>query len=153
MDPVIKSYADVLESLHEEFKKQISGLTQEELDWSPGADMNSLAVLAAHIAGSERYWIGDHITGKDSGRVREEEFATSGSTEDALSEQLDAALKNSLEVFDGLTQDQLGEIRNSPQGDREFTVAWIIAHVLRHDALHLGHMEVTRQLVNSRAAE
>ncbi len=54
MDPIIKSYADVLESLHEEFKKQISGLTQEELDWSPGADMNSLAILAAHIAGSER---------------------------------------------------------------------------------------------------
>ena len=86
MDPIIKSYADVLESLHEEFKKQISGLTQEELDWSPGADMNSLAILAAHIAGSERYWIGDHIMGTDSGRVREQEFATSGATEDALSD-------------------------------------------------------------------
>ena len=30
------SYVDVLNSLHEEFKKQLSGLTQEELDWSPG---------------------------------------------------------------------------------------------------------------------
>jgi uncharacterized damage-inducible protein DinB len=152
MDPIIKSYSDVLEALHKDCMKQISGLTQEELDWSPGEDMNSLAILSAHIAGAERYWIGDHLMGEASGRVRDDEFSTSGLTVDALSKQLDTALKYSREAFDRLTADQLGEIRKSPQGDREFTVAWIIAHVLRHTALHLGHMEVTRQLVKSRSA-
>ena len=152
MDPIIKSYLDVLESLHKDCKKQISGLTQEELDWSPGEDMNSLAILSAHIAGAERFWMGDYLMGEASGRVRDDEFSTSGSTADALSKQLDAALKYSREVFDRLSQDQLGEIRMSPKDDREFTVAWIIASVLRHIALHLGHMEVTRQLVKSRSA-
>ena len=151
MDLIIKSYFEVLEALHKDCKQQISGLTQEELDWSPGEDMNSLAILAAHIAGAERYWMGDHLMGEASGRVRDDEFSTSGSTVDALSQQLDAALKYSRDAFDRLTQDQLGEIRKSPRGDREFTVAWIIASVLRHAALHLGHMEVTRQLVLSRS--
>ena len=151
MDLIIKSYFEVLEALHKDCKQQISGLTQEELDWSPGEDMNSLAILAAHIAGAERYWMGDHLMGEASGRVRDDEFSTSGSTVDALSQQLDAALKYSRDTFDRLTQDQLGEIRKSPRGDREFTVAWIIASVLRHAALHLGHMEVTRQLVLSRS--
>ncbi len=152
MDPIMKSYLDVLEAIHKDCEKQISGLTQEELDWSPGEEMNSLAILSAHIAGAERYWMGDHLMGEASGRVREDEFSTSGATVDALTEQLDAALKYSRDAFDRLTQDQLGEIRKSPQGDREFTVAWIIASVLRHTALHLGHMEVTRQLVKSRSA-
>ena len=152
MDPIMKSYLEVFEALHKDCKKQISGLTQEELDWSPGEDMNSLAILSAHIAGAERYWIGDHLMGEASGRVRDDEFSTSGSTADALSQQLDAALKYSRDAFDRLTQDQLGEIRKSPQGERESTVAWIIASVVRHIALHLGHMEVTRQLVKSRSA-
>jgi len=149
----MKSYFEVLEALHKDCKKQISGLTQEELDWSPGEDMNSLAILSAHIAGAERYWMGDYLMEEASGRIREDEFSTSGATADALSKQLDAALKYSREVFERLSQDQLGEIRMSPKGDRELTVAWIIASVLRHDALHLGHMEVTRQLVKMRSAE
>jgi len=153
MDPIMKSYFEVLEALHKDCKKQISGLTQEELDWSPGEDMNSLAILSAHIAGAERYWMGDYLMGEASGRVRDDEFSTSGAAVDDLSKQLDTALKNSQEAFDRLTQDQLGEIRKSPRGDRELTVAWIIASVLRHTALHLGHMEVTRQLVKMRSAE
>ena len=150
MDPMIESVLDVLEDLHSDVKKQISGLTQDELDWSPGDDMNSLAVLTAHVAGSERYWISDVIMQEVSGRVREEEFATLGTTEDALSKQLDSVLEYIREAFDRFAPDQLSQVRTSSQGDREYTVAWAIAHVLRHTSLHVGHMQITRQRLNSR---
>lgn len=153
MEPIFKSYFEELEALHGDCKEQISGLTQEELDWSPGEDMNSLAILAAHIAGAERYWISDIVMGEASGRVREDEFATEGSDENALFNHLDAALESTRDAFGTLTLDQLTETRKTPRGDREYTVAWSVAHVLDHTALHLGHMQITRQLVKSRTTE
>ena len=29
---------------------------------------------------------------------------------------------------------------------REFTVAWCLLHALEHSAVHLGHMQIVRQL-------
>ena len=146
MGPVLKAYFDILEALHESYRAQISGLTQEELDWSPGDEMNSLAVLAAHVAGAERYWISDIVMGEESGRDRNKEFATSGVSGDILLSQLDSVLDYAREAFDQLGSDQLAEVRISPRDGREHTVAWWIANILEHIALHLGHMQITSQL-------
>ncbi|MCH8094757.1 MAG: DUF664 domain-containing protein, partial [Chloroflexi bacterium] len=67
MDAVFKAYFENLEALHDGYRARIAGLTQEELDWSPGDEMNSLAVLSAHVAGAERYWISDIVMGEESG--------------------------------------------------------------------------------------
>ena len=150
MDQILKDYLNILETLHEECKAQIMGMNQSELDWRPGDDMNSLAILAAHIAGAERYWIGDVVMGESSDRDREEEFATAGVSLETLSDRMDSALDYARRAFERLTVDQLGEMRISPRDGREFRVAWSIAHVLEHTALHLGHMQITNQLVNAR---
>lgn len=150
MDPVFEDYFDVLELLHEGCQAQISGLTQNELEWRPYESMNSIAILAAHIAGAERYWIGDVVMGEASGRDRDMEFATTGVSEDILSGLLDTTLGYAREAFDRLAADQLADVRISPRDGREYTVAWSIAHVLEHTALHLGHMQITKQLLKSR---
>ena len=144
MEQILKDHLDVLEALHEGCVSQISGMTQDELDWRPDEDMNSLAILAAHIAGAERYWIGDVVMGESSGRDRDKEFATTGVSWKALSDQMDSALKYSRGAFKRLATDQLGEVRTSPRDGRKYTVAWSIAHVLEHTALHLGHMQITK---------
>jgi uncharacterized damage-inducible protein DinB len=149
MDPVIEAYLDVLTILHEGCREQISGMTQEALDWRPGADMNSLAVLVVHITGAERYWIGDVVMGEESGRDRNSEFLTAGLSEDALAALLDGSLDYVRKAFDGLSVEQLAEVRISPRDGREYTVAWAIAHVLEHTALHLGHMQITNQLLRA----
>lgn len=150
MNPVFDAYLDILQALHEGGRAQISGLTQEELDWSPGDEMNSLAVLSAHVAGAERYWIGDIVMGEDSSRDRDKEFATSGVSEDVLSSQMDSALDYAREAFELLGADQLAEVRISPRDGRERTVAWWITNLLEHTALHIGHMQITKQLLDSR---
>jgi uncharacterized damage-inducible protein DinB len=150
MQQTLKDYLDVLEALHEECQSLIAGMTQDALDWCPNADMNSLAILAAHIAGAERYWIGDVVMGESSNRDRDNEFATQGVSWDVLSKRLDSALKYSRGALEQLTVDQLDECRTSPRDGRKFSVAWSIAHVLEHTALHLGHMQITKQLVKTR---
>ncbi|UCF61867.1 MAG: DinB family protein [Anaerolineaceae bacterium] len=149
MDPVLEPYFDILVTLHEGCRTQISGMTQEELDWRPSNDMNSLAVLVAHIAGAERYWISDVVMGEATGRDRDSEFATTGVRENELSNLLDSALEYIRKVFDNLSYDHLAEVRISPRDGRTYTVAWAIAHVLEHTALHLGQMQITRQWVKS----
>lgn len=149
MDPVFEAYYDVLEALHEGCQAEISGMTQEELDWCPDDRMSSIAILAAHIAGAERYWIGDVIMGEPSGRDRDKEFATTGVSEDILMGLLDSALDYTRKAFDRLDADQLADVRISPRDGRTYPLAWSIAHVLEHTALHLGHMQITKQLLKS----
>ena len=150
MDPVIQAYFEILKAIHKGYRAQISGLTQEELDWSPGDEMNSLAVLSAHVAGAERYWISDIVMGEESGRDRDKEFATAGVSGEILSNRLDSVLDYAQEAFDRMEANQLAELRTSARDGRERTVAWWITNLLEHAALHLGHMQITRQLLDLR---
>ncbi|MCK5318696.1 MAG: DUF664 domain-containing protein, partial [Anaerolineales bacterium] len=54
-------------------------------------------------------------------------------------------------ALDKLTIQELKEIRVSPRDGREFTIGWAILHVLKHTALHLGHVEVTRHMWEMRS--
>jgi hypothetical protein len=150
MDPVFKAYYDILETLHQGCRAVLSGMTQEELDWCPDNGMNSIAILATHIAGAERYWVGDVVMREASSRDRDKEFATTGVSEDILTDLLDSALEYARKAFNRLDTYQLVDIRISPRDGREYTIAWSIAHVLEHTALHLGHMQITKQLLKSR---
>jgi len=147
---IFENYLELLESLHTGIHQTIEGLSTEALDWTPGPDMNSLAVLVAHIAGSERYWIGDIAGNEPSGRVRESEFQTAGVDEAALSARLEAVLAHSRTVLERLTLAELEAKRSNPRDGREYTVAWAVFHALEHTALHLGQMQLTRQLWEQR---
>ena len=137
---------DRLEALHSGNKQAIDGLPQEALDWVPGSELNSLCVLVIHTAGAERYWIGDVIGGNLSDRVREEEFHAKGISVKGLNDRLDEVLSHSQSVLNALDLNDLETTRTSPRDSREVTVAWSLAHALEHTALHLGHIQIIKQL-------
>ena len=49
-------------------------------------------------------------------------------------------------MLDGLSLEELEELRISPRDGRQFTVGWSLAHALEHTAIHVGHAQITRQL-------
>ncbi len=151
MLPFLQAYMERLETLHGEIWRAIADLPSEALDWSPGPGMNSLAVLVTHTAGAERYWIGD-VAGEDrSGRVRESEFETRGRGVDALATLLTDTLIHSRGVLSRLVAEDLEAMRLSVRDGEEYSVAWCLAHALEHTGLHLGHIQLTRQLWDQRA--
>lgn len=161
MLPILNDYLERLTALHEEIKLAIRDLPVAALDWSPGPAMNSIGVLVTHVAGSERYWIGD-IAGRDpSGRVRDVEFEARGLDAETLSAHLDAVLEHSLRVLGQLQLDDLGQLRggegdSGQRGLRDGTtssVAWALFHALEHTAIHAGQIQMTRQLWERQAAE
>lgn len=146
MDRFFTDYLDQLGDFHKDCKSAIAGLSQEALDWKPGPEMNSIAVLIVHIAGAERYWFGDFILGEPSGRDREGEFQISGLDAAQLTQRLDDAFAYIQNILEKMTIEDLPGVRVSPRDGREFTIGWALLHVLRHTALHLGHIDVTRHM-------
>ena len=146
MLPILEGYWECLRGLHAYIERAIESLPPEALDWVPGPDMNSLGVLAVHVAGAERYWIGNVVGNDPSGRDRSAEFLIRGLDATALKARLTETLAHSQAVLERLTVADLEATRVSPRDGRVFAAAWCLAHALEHTALHLGHMQLTRQL-------
>lgn len=145
MHAFYEDYLALLGDLHEACERAIDGLSQETLDWTPGPEMNSIAVLVVHLTGAERYWIGDVASGDPSGRVREEEFRAHGLSATVLRERLSEALDYARRSLEPYTLDDLLRSCSSPRDGHTWTVGWALAHALAHTALHLGHIQITRQ--------
>jgi len=133
-----------------EIIRAIDGLPQEALDWAPGFNMNSLCVLIVHLTGAERYWLGN-VVGKDlSDRDRDGEFLARELDEITLKERLSDSMAYARDLLETLTLEDLESNRTSPRDGRTFTVAWSIFHALEHTAIHVGHIQMVRQLWEQR---
>ncbi|MBL7161816.1 MAG: DinB family protein [Anaerolineales bacterium] len=150
MHTFFEDYLERLSKLHQGIIEAIKDLPPEALDWvpidHPSAEMNSINVLVTHLAGAERYWIGDMALGDLSGRVREKEFQVRGLTSDQLLEKINSSTNYARTALEKLTMGQLKEERKSPRDGQVFTVGWSLLHALEHTAVHLGHIQLTRQL-------
>lgn len=150
MEQLLLDIYERLSHLHEQIHEALESLPPEALDWVPGPGMNSLAVLVAHTAGAERFWIGDVAGLEPSGRVRSDEFEVSGVTVAGLQTLLADTLAHSHSVLARLTLGSLLEIRDLSEG-RSVLVGWAILHALQHTGVHTGHIELTRQLWDERS--
>ena len=148
-----KFYEELLDRFHElhmEVERALEEIPSEALDWQPGKDMNSLSVLVTHLAGAERYWIGDVARGDPSDRDRDAEFQVKGLDAAGLQRrirELEAYEKTS---FESMSLAELEQYRRSPRDGWEYTVAWALAHALEHTAVHIGHIQMLIQLWKQR---
>lgn len=142
----LNNYLQRIEDLRGQVRQLISDLPPQALNWRPlECDaVNSLAVLATHVAGAEHFWIAEVVGGLPSTRDREAEFAVQASDFSALVHLLDNTGAETREVFATLTQPDLDGTREAR--GRTIPVRWCILHVVDHTALHLGHMQLTYQL-------
>ncbi len=148
MLPECQQYASSLTMLHAQLAKSIDGLSPEALDWAPVAGANSLAVLVAHAAGSERFLIGQLAGGIDAHRDRAAEFSLHDVDSGHLKDILAQTEKVSLEVLSRLSESDMSALR--PHRDEPKTTRWCIVHTIEHVAEHLGHAGLTRQLWDAR---
>jgi uncharacterized damage-inducible protein DinB len=139
-------YLGLLINLHTEVIKAIEELPQEALDFKPSEDIPSICVLVVHIAGAERYWIGDVAAMDPSDREREAEFKARGLSASTLGQRLDISMEYARTRLSSMSMEDLADSRVSPRDSRQFTVSWALLHALEHTAIHLGHIQIIRQL-------
>jgi len=100
----LEHYLQMIEDLRGQVGELIAGLPAEALNWRPidGGDdhaTNSLAVLVAHVAGAEHFWIAQVVGGRPVTRDRAAEFATVIANADELHRRLEAVGVETRETF------------------------------------------------------
>ena len=136
-------YLQRLEDLQFRLHREVRDLPAEAMDWSPGPQMNSVAVLMAHITGVVHEGI-DLGLGEPSSRVRTQEFQTRGVPSAEMLRRLDAVIDY---VRDALPRLGLEDLDQERQDDDEtITSGWALLHALEHAFLHLGHIQLTCQM-------
>lgn len=153
MQIFFKDYLNLLQDCHNGILAALDGLPRAALDWIPGPDMNSISVLLFHLTGAERFWIGDIAAQEPSNRDREAEFRVKGLETDVLKKRLTDNLEYAHNVLDKMILQDLESTRLRPSDGREFTVAWSLLHALEHATLHLGQIQITRQLWEQRGSD
>ena len=145
----LENYSSRIDDLRRQVRDLIGDLPPDALNWRPTDEpgdhaSNSLAVLAAHVAGAEHFWIGEVVGGLPPTRDRDGEFETQARKATELVDLLDQVGAETRKVFASLTLSDLEGVRRVR--DRSVPVRWGIVHIIDHTALHLGHMQLTVQL-------
>ena len=146
MQTFFKDYLNLLQDCHNNILQALEGLPPTALDWTPGKDMNSISVLIFHVTGSVRFWIGDIAAQEPSNRDRDAEFRVCSVETDILRKRLADNLEYAHNTLDKLSLQDLESTRISPGDGRTLTVAWALLHALEHATVHLGQIQLTRQL-------
>lgn len=135
----------------------LDGLSEEDLNRAPDLPgANSPYVIATHVLGSTRGWVLGIVCGQGLRRDRPAEFVARGTFE----ELTEAAAKLSKEIEGALASldPALLDERHKPPKElwgesepHEIMRRDGLAHMLEHAGLHLGHIHLTRQLLEESA--
>lgn len=137
-------------SVRAELQELPDDLLNEVLSIQP---TNTLFQLGTHIAGSARYWAITNTGGEDFHRDRDAEFLAVGTNAEILGD-LDQLIDQITVHVPTLDADQL----NQPVSIATSSFSlWkepgpipqrhAVLHALEHTALHLGHIQLTRQVL------
>ena len=140
----------LLEDQHTYAGHALHGASQEALNWKPArTPCDSLAGLVRHIVAVQRLWLDSVIAGEPISPELATAHAGSAENAEELQSLLDDSLARSKRRLESLTTEQLDEPRE--RRGRALSVRWASYHTLEHTALHVGHMQLTRQVYDEQA--
>ena len=125
---------------------KLEGLDDTQLRWRPAPTANSLGVIVVHLGYAERLWLRAIFAGEemDMGwRHHMFELPDGWSVVDVIAfyraetAAADAVLAGA-ESFD----------LPSAASVRPTTLRWVVNHLIEETARHVGHMDITRELLD-----
>ena len=138
---IVESEDKLIESLH--------GLEEDSLNWSPLDNANSLYVLATHTMGNIEQNILGGICDEPFRRDRDAEFLAQGDSWETIQTRWRELRCRISECIKDVPQNRLERKKESSLGI--LTGRETLMVVARHAAEHLGHAELTRDLLNQRS--
>lgn len=152
MGSSIDRHVTMLELLAGDALRELDGVPEDVLNRPVDVpEANSLFAIATHLCASGTFWTLKVIGGRDIPRDREAEFVATGAYAE-LTAGYEEWMRATHEVLDGASDDELGRVTKQkpvrPGLDVEFmTVEHALLQVINHTAIHLGHIQVTKQLM------
>jgi len=157
MDATVQGLVAHLDEGWDGLLKQAGGLEDDLFHWVPGPAFNSVAILLRHLAGSERYWIGEAVGGKPSGRVRDREFLHDRPRREDVLQAVEEARRLTRQVLAPLTAQDL-QAETSPtvavgKPPRRPTKMWALLHYIDHLGYHRGQALLLLKMARSAPRE
>ncbi len=149
MEPVVTTAREHLKLTRDAYRETIRGMDQAALNWRPGPDTNSAAVLIVHIAGSERELL-HTIRGLTTERDRDAEFRATAESDAELLARLDEMDALFDDMAPHITADDLAVDRTRWNGATNTGLYWLL-HDVSHLREHLGHIQLTKQMYEHRS--
>ncbi|MDQ3539832.1 MAG: DUF1572 domain-containing protein [Chloroflexota bacterium] len=144
MEPTVSAVADLFRSVHQQLREIVRDQDDETLNWSPGPDLNSIAVIVIHTLGSELDTL-LFVRGIQSDRDRDAEFQVHANDAEMLLDAIDRADAALIEHVSAITANDLEATRTRPERDPQIGLHWLLNNY-GHAREHLGHLHVTVQL-------
>ncbi len=155
----LRVYASYIRRIAADAVATLQDLTAGQLNWKTGEYWsNTMFAIATHMVAMGEYWVLCLVGGADIVRDRQAEFHAVGSAAEIV-----LRLQNWSQVCDvlyaGLGSEVLAEIARVPIeyfqsggfGSGALSKRECLMHVVEHSALHLGQLQILRQLVEQRA--
>jgi uncharacterized damage-inducible protein DinB len=153
MDAEMESYSSMIQSLVKRVCACLEGLSEAQLNWRPPIDgANSAYVIATHTVGNARAWVLGIACGHPVERDRPAEFRASGRDAadlTAQARQLSDDIAAALAALPSSALDRRLVPPRSLWGEGEpweISVREALLHVVEHASLHLGQLQITRDL-------
>jgi hypothetical protein len=138
----------------------VEGVPDDQFNrWKPAAarddghEMNTFAAILIHVVSAGEFMTVHAVGGEPSNRVREGEFSATGSLAE-IRARYERWLHGMHALLEGLSYEDLGRQTTEPRYQAlDWKVADVLLHALDHTALHVGHLQVQRQLWEAERAQ
>lgn len=147
VDTVRETVRTILHDQHRRWREVVTGLPGEALNWKPGEETNSLAVLVSHSLDAERFLLANSVD-VELDRDREAKFRVEASGADELLTLINEVEREVDGYLDKMSADSLSAEVARPGRTR--TGAWWALHAVEHSCEHVGQAELTRQMWEQR---
>lgn len=156
MNAELHTYARELTWILDQMCVALDGLTPAQLSWRPPTGTaNSASAIASHAAASTRVYALGFGCGRAVQRDRPSEFAASGADGAELARALRRLAGEIGAALASLTPSRLDERLTPPQelwgtgAVHEISRRDALVEAIRHAALHLGELRLTRDLARA----
>jgi uncharacterized damage-inducible protein DinB len=135
-----------LAHLRESAVYKIEGLDNTQLRWKPAVTANSLGQIVVHLGYAERLWLRAIVAGEPmdmTWRMHMFDLPDGWSVDEVVAfyRAETAAADAVLNAASSFDQPSRGELRTT-------TLRWAVVHLIEEIARHLGHMDITRELLD-----
>ncbi len=153
-DPLAGRLVTMLADTRRRLHRDLEGLAPDELDRLPGWGPNSIGTLLYHIAAIELDWTFADLLGRSDGEFPDgtaewfpvdvrEDGGRLMPVVDPLErhmERLEWVRQHLLETIRAMSDDDLDRTYNEGDPDQEVGGAWILHHLMQHEAEHRGQI-------------
>lgn len=154
----IAEYAKLLHDQRDAMLETVKDLPDAAVDWTPmPQDTSSLSMMALHGTGHLRRFLVENVTGREIEYDRAAAFASKGMGAAKLAETIRATYDMAEKALQSVDPETLDRPKlytiNHPIKGTTATPGYGIHFSMGHVWMHIGHMQLTRQLWAAQAGQ